>query len=190
MEKNYYELISDSFETEIYHNTRLDKVYMLSFEASCFPDFDLPIYIEVEFFVKGINSKRFPPNSEGFSAIGKNLLRIKNPYQPFHEYIEVVFDELICAVVSLGVHSSLVGYKFQPLFKKIPSNFKDNKFMSDIYESKTFTDYLEILTKNGEVDHVDSFYSDYSKRMKRASEKLLKFIVQVLSLLFKDSGKD
>lgn len=39
---------------------------------------------------------------------------------------------------------------------------------------------MNILTKNGQVNHIDAFYSDYSKRLKICSENILKYIKKYL----------
>lgn len=180
---NLYSLQTKEFRTKIYDNTKINENFQLSFENECFPDFNTNLYIEVEFFVKGIKVKKFPQNSEGFSSIGKNLLRIKNVYATFHEYTELVFDDLICAIVSFGIHSSLVGYEFRPLKRQLSFEENSNKFLKNLLKSKNLEEYLGVLTKNAQVLHVDSFYGDYLKRIKLCAEDILIFLVQVFKTL-------
>ena len=182
-QKNNFHLQTKEFQTRIYEFTKLNQNFQLCFENECFPEFNSTLYIQVEFFVKGIKVKKFPQNSQGFSSIGKNLLRIKNCFQTFHEYTEVVFDDLICAIVSFGIHSSLVGYEFKPLKRNLSDEEKNNKFLKKLLVSKNLEDYLCVLTKNAEVLHVDSFYSDYLKRIKLCAENILIFFVQVFKTL-------
>lgn len=81
-----------------------------------------------------LKSTKFIPDRENWSNIGTNLLRVKNPFKNCHEYTEVVFDDLICSVLSLGIHSSLVSIDFIKIPKEM-SIKEPNKKLREIYES-------------------------------------------------------
>lgn len=76
---------------------------MMHFETLCYPDFNTEIFIEIKFLVHGIKSSKFIPDKDGWSVIGNNLLKINNPFKTMVEYVEVVFDEFICSVLSMGI---------------------------------------------------------------------------------------
>ena len=168
-----YELETEDFMTEIYRNKKLEETFMVIFNFDSFPELNSTIEIDVGLYIKGITSKRFPQDSKGYSHIGKNTLRIKNLHEPVHEYIELVFDDLVCSVVSMSVHSSLTSYDFM---REGSSEGSKNP--------KDFISFLSSLTNKANLNYVDEFYSDYNKRLKITAEKLVYFCRKYSNLIF------
>ena len=74
------------------------------------------VNVKVELLMYGLEGtsfiKKYPANSEGFSIIGVNDLKLRKIWKGIHEYTEVNFHEVIFCTASLAVHSNLVNYGF------------------------------------------------------------------------------
>ena len=74
------------------------------------------VKVKVELLMFGLAGtsfiEKYPENSEGFSTIGINELKLRKIWKGVHEYTEVNFHEVIFCTASLAVHSNLVNYGF------------------------------------------------------------------------------
>lgn len=181
---SYYELETEDFTTAIYKNKLIDETFMVIFNFDSFPELNSTIDIEVELYIKNINSKRFPPNSKGYSHIGTNKLRVRNIHEPIHEYVELVFDALVCSVVSMSLHSSLTSFEFYDQHKQNWNSQSKRRIITP--NTSTFEGFLKDLTNNASLNYVDEFYSDYNKRLKITAEKLVFFCNKYANLVFDD----
>ena len=73
-----------------------------------------PPKIVVELFITGLEGtkliKKYPPNGEGFSNMGHNLLSVSRVSSEVHEHIELVFDDVIFCTSSLVVHCQTISW--------------------------------------------------------------------------------
>lgn len=74
------------------------------------------IMIKCELFMYGLQGmkagKEFPPNSEGFSNIAFNELKVSKVWNGVHEYTELVFSKIVNCTASLAIHGNFLDYSF------------------------------------------------------------------------------
>lgn len=177
-----YQLSSQEFETKIYEIKQIDEYFFLHFETLCFPEFKTSFFIELKFLVHGIKSQKFPSDADGWSHIGTTQLKIPDPFNSIHQYMEVTFDDFICSVVSLGIHTSMVSFAFKKIPPELLANLSPN--LKQLYSSDTFVEFLEKLTKNGSLVQTEDFYHSYNKKLIQSCENIVLFLtVQIKDLL-------
>jgi hypothetical protein len=74
------------------------------------------VVIKCELFMYGLKGMKvaneFPPNSEGFSNIACNELKVSKAWNGVHEYTELVFSNIINCTASLAIHGNFLDYSF------------------------------------------------------------------------------
>ena len=184
-----YEFETTDFTAQIHRNTRLNEVFMFVMETNCFPVFESTLQVDVQLHIKGIQSKKFPADERGYSLIGTTRLQLKNPHDLANEYVEVVFDDLVCSAVSLSIHSSLVAYEFKPLRAPIPTTATHlTSLQRRLLETQSFSQFLAVATKEGELGLVDEVFADYNKRLKVTCERLLSISIKYANLVYENTA--
>lgn len=74
------------------------------------------VSVKVELMMYGLAgtsfAKKYPQDSQGFSIVGTNELRLRKIWRGVHEYTEANFHTIIFSTASLAIHSDLVDYGF------------------------------------------------------------------------------
>lgn len=56
--------------------------------------------------------KTYPPDKEGYSHVGRNVLKVTNAWKGVHEFTETNFHDVLFCSASLAVHTSLINLAF------------------------------------------------------------------------------